>query len=421
MHRFIAVSTWALIALSASGAPAADSTLEPSRAEIVATYRGGAITQSDYEAWLRHRGVEDAVETREAELPRLALTLWLDSHAQEDGFDALREQKRLLGRLEDRVLAAAYQKHIMKVDVTDEEVEKVVAEIPEERFFRPRRARLSNLSKNLAEGADEGARAALLAEMAALREQILAGADFGELALAHSASTSSERRGNLGWISPGMMAPELERVVMALEPGELTPVLETPTGFVLILCHEVSPSLTATPEERRETVAEELRRERSSGLWQAEYKSLVESVELDLDTVALRGQDPEAVVARFSVGELKLWELQTMGDVAEISDDQLRRKLERYLLDTVAAHRARALGLDHEPEVEESVMWQRRSGLAQALVAQWAKARLDGSEEADLASEALPERVRLGRLEDEIRAEQLEELELELQSRIDSR
>jgi len=68
-----------------------------------------------------------------------------------------------------------------------------------------------------------------------LRERILQGEDFGELARFHSDDTASALRGgDLGWLSPGDTAPEFETVVNALEEGELSEPFKSSSGWHLV-------------------------------------------------------------------------------------------------------------------------------------------------------------------------------------------
>ncbi len=79
---------------------------------------------------------------------------------------------------------------------------------------------------------DEEARARL----AALRARLLQGGeDFASAARAHSEDhASAAQGGDLGWIDPGMLAPEFERAMNALAPGEVSEPVRTAFGWHLI-------------------------------------------------------------------------------------------------------------------------------------------------------------------------------------------
>lgn len=67
-----------------------------------------------------------------------------------------------------------------------------------------------------------------------LRERILQGADFAELARLNSDDASASRGGDLGWILQGDTVPEFERAMNALEPGEVSEPIRSPFGYHLI-------------------------------------------------------------------------------------------------------------------------------------------------------------------------------------------
>jgi peptidyl-prolyl cis-trans isomerase SurA len=68
-----------------------------------------------------------------------------------------------------------------------------------------------------------------------LRERVLNGDDFAELARAHSEDKSSAAKGgDLGWVNPGQTVPEFEKEMNELEPSELSEPVETPFGLHLI-------------------------------------------------------------------------------------------------------------------------------------------------------------------------------------------
>lgn len=67
-----------------------------------------------------------------------------------------------------------------------------------------------------------------------LREEILAGADFAEKARQFSEDTSADRGGDLGWFGRGDMVPAFDEAVFAMQPGDVSEVIETPFGYHLI-------------------------------------------------------------------------------------------------------------------------------------------------------------------------------------------
>lgn len=70
--------------------------------------------------------------------------------------------------------------------------------------------------------------------LARLRERIIGGADFAELAKVHSDDPSSQKGGDLGWISPGDTVPEFERTMNSLRDNEISNPIQSPFGWHLV-------------------------------------------------------------------------------------------------------------------------------------------------------------------------------------------
>jgi peptidyl-prolyl cis-trans isomerase SurA len=60
------------------------------------------------------------------------------------------------------------------------------------------------------------------------------GADFETTARRHSDDSSADRGGDVGTLGRGRLAPEYEEAAFALQPGALSPVVETEFGFHVI-------------------------------------------------------------------------------------------------------------------------------------------------------------------------------------------
>ena len=83
-----------------------------------------------------------------------------------------------------------------------------------------------------------------------LLAQLEAGADFAELAATYSRDEPTRQTsGDLGWFPRGvLMAPELEDAAFALQPGELSGVVESSFGFHIVQVIEREPDRPLSAE-----------------------------------------------------------------------------------------------------------------------------------------------------------------------------
>jgi len=72
------------------------------------------------------------------------------------------------------------------------------------------------------------------ADCADLKKQIEGGADFGELAKAHSKCPSGAQGGALGTFGPGQMVKEFDEVVFSAPIGEVQGPVQTQFGYHLL-------------------------------------------------------------------------------------------------------------------------------------------------------------------------------------------
>lgn len=71
-----------------------------------------------------------------------------------------------------------------------------------------------------------------------LIEQMRSGVRFTQIAQQFSRSATASAGGDLGWVQPGQLDPDLERVVNSLSPGELSRPIKLPSGYYILLLIE---------------------------------------------------------------------------------------------------------------------------------------------------------------------------------------
>ncbi|MGB3409426.1 MAG: peptidylprolyl isomerase [Jannaschia sp.] len=96
-------------------------------------------------------------------------------------------------------------------------------------------------------------------EARALRQQLEDGADFAELAREHSTGPSGPNGGLLGWFGAGMMVPEFEAAVTALEAGEISDPVQTQFGWHIVTLNETRQKDAPPLDEVRAELEQVLR------------------------------------------------------------------------------------------------------------------------------------------------------------------
>lgn len=99
-------------------------------------------------------------------------------------------------------------------------------------------------------------------KLATIRERIVNGGDFAELARLYSNDLSASRGGDLGRVYQGDTVPDFERAMDTLKIGEVSEPVRSPFGWHLIVVHERRTD-EASPERQR-LIARQALRERKA-------------------------------------------------------------------------------------------------------------------------------------------------------------
>ena len=134
-------------------------------------------------------------------------------------------------------------------------------------FTVPEQIRARHILFRLPPDPDEERVAETRAAAQAVLDEILAGADFAELATANSDDTvSASAGGDLGWFGRGRMAPEFEEGAFGLEVGGTSALVETSFGIHIIRLEGHRPEQVRPFDEVRAQLEQRIASERAEEL-----------------------------------------------------------------------------------------------------------------------------------------------------------
>lgn len=281
---------------------------------VIATWSGGTVSSDQYQSWLGFRHTTpDEAETK-ATCEDLLLVKVLAAEIEAFGVDNTTAQR--IEDATDAILVKQLRRNMgSEITIPDEEIEAAYRKFPDA-FHKPQRLRLRNLFLSYPPGASEAEMVAVQNHMTELRRRLEEGMDFGMLAEQESHSQTRFRQGLMGNVAPGQLPAPIDAVAMRLAPGEVSQVIESPDGLTILKCDSIIEARLPSPDEIRDGLAKNLRR----------------------------------------IEEKRRWEALTL----ELGNGDASGPTFKK----AAAQRARALGLDSNPETVAAIIWTRRQYLA---------------------------------------------------------
>jgi hypothetical protein len=228
------------------------------------------------------------------------------------------------------------------------------------------------------------ARDSVRAQIEDIRARAAAGADFAALASEHSQDPGSAAQGgDLGFFQRGAMVDEFEDAAFALQPGEVSDVVQTPFGYHVIKAEERREPDYA---ERRDAFEQSLKQQLVFEAEQAYVDSLLQSLsievqpeapdivrELALDRDAeLGGRRRSRVLVEYRDGGYTVGDLADLlqrvtqvqrAQLASAGDDDVESILRGQAQNKILIETARAAGHDATEAERDSVVATARSML----------------------------------------------------------
>src|SRR5271163_1048974 len=118
------------------------------------------------------------------------------------------------------------------INIPGDEVKKYYDAHPQE-FTRPEQVVLSEIFLST-EGKSPEEIESVQKKAEDLRNRVMKGDDFNEIAKRYSEGSTAKDGGDLGTFKQSELAPQLEEVVFKMEKGQITDVIQTKTGFEVL-------------------------------------------------------------------------------------------------------------------------------------------------------------------------------------------
>ncbi|HBF11910.1 MAG TPA: hypothetical protein DDW49_00740 [Deltaproteobacteria bacterium] len=121
-----------------------------------------------------------------------------------------------------------------------------------------------------------------------LRNKILKGENFAELAIKHSLSPDRSQGGDLGYFERGTYPKEFDDVCFKLKPGEISPVVKSQYGFHIFKLIDKKPAGLTPMAYVQDEIATRILEEKSSTAYQEWFAEIKEKSLITLNLKALK-------------------------------------------------------------------------------------------------------------------------------------
>lgn len=168
-----------------------------------------------------------------------------------------------------------------EVTVTDVEIDEYYSGNPEQ-FASPEQVRARHILIKVDAGAEEAQKAAARKRIEEVLAKAKGGTDFAALAREHSEGPSAPRGGDLGLFTRGRMVPPFEEAAFALNPGEISGVVETRFGYHIIKVEERKEAGAVSKEEAADKIREFLIQRKMADAVAERIKVLKEEAKIEV-------------------------------------------------------------------------------------------------------------------------------------------
>ena len=155
-----------------------------------------------------------------------------------------------------------------------------------EKYNRPEKRRISHILISADKGASAADKAKAKQQAEEIHKQLLAGADFAELARQHSQDAgSAPAGGDLGILEPGTLGNAFDEAAFELKEGEYSAPVETEFGYHIVKVDKIIPGGSASFDSVKNKVEAEYRKARAEKQFYDKAERLTELTYQNADTL----------------------------------------------------------------------------------------------------------------------------------------
>ena len=211
------------------GTPSSGSKSEAKKeGSVLAEVNSGSITTADFTRELKNlpeylKSMADTPEGRKEMLDTMVIRELILQQAAKDGLDKSADLEEKLQDLKKRLVVESFLKKKVETEsqISDADLQKFY-DANKEKFKTGEQIKASHILVKTEKEAKD------------ILTQIKAGGNFEELAKKHSADSSAQKGGDLGWFGKGSMVPVFEKAALGLKEGQVSEVVKSDFGFHII-------------------------------------------------------------------------------------------------------------------------------------------------------------------------------------------
>ena len=160
-----------------------------------------------------------------------------------------------------------YEENITsKIKISDGELKKYYKSHPE-KYTVPERVRARHILISLRKNPLPANITNAYNKIKKLRQRVLEGESFAEIAAAESDCPSRAKGGDLGFFERGQMVPEIEKAAFGLKKGEISDIIKSEFGYHILQVTDRLPQRVLPFEEVKDKIRNDLYSQREKKLY----------------------------------------------------------------------------------------------------------------------------------------------------------